>query len=191
LGLGYLTGAPVSFQGTYGAMLDEIDFEYRFFLAHVDQGYRVDLCSWDWKRKFRHPKAGSVRSRIAANRGWQPSGALVRQGETYDYSTSGVWQIGPDQQDLTPDGLADGGGRLEGVLLHQFELGEPFALSAGGTFTPASDGKLFLRCRDAWNELADNSGIVAVTIKKSVDSESKPGPRATQKTESPGSAAAR
>ena len=90
LGLGYLSGAPVSFAATYGAMIDEIDFEYRFFLQHVDRGYRVDLCSWNWKRKFREPAGGSIRSRIVANRGWQPTGVLVRRGEKYDYRASGV-----------------------------------------------------------------------------------------------------
>jgi hypothetical protein len=191
LGLGYLTGAPVSFEGSYGPMMDEIEFEYRFFLEHVEQGYRVDLCSWNWKRKFRQPDGGSIRSRIVANRGWQPSGTFVRRGEKYDYSTSGVWQIGPDRRDISPDGLADGEGRLEGVIFSDDALSEPFALSAGGTFTPAADGKLFLRCRDAWNELADNSGFLAVKIKKSGERNSKPGPRDARKTEVPGPADAR
>ena len=191
LGLGYLTGAPVSFERSYGAMMDEIEFEYRFFLGHVERGYRVDLCSWNWKRKFRQPDGGSIPSRIVANRGWQPSGTIVRRGGKYDYSTRGVWQIGPDGGDITADGLADGAGRLAGVIFSDYALSEPFALSAGGTFTPAADGKLFLRCRDAWNELADNSGFVAVTIKKSDQPNSKPGPRDARKAEPPGPADAR
>ncbi|MEX0679205.1 MAG: hypothetical protein WD063_19170 [Pirellulales bacterium] len=168
LGLGYLSGAPVSFADTYGAMMDEIEFEYRFFLRHVDEGYRVDLCGWNWKRKFREP-AGSavVRSRIVANRGWQPSGAILHRGEKYDYTAGGIWQIAPQRRDVTADGLDDGAGRLEGVIFRDFNLSEPFALSACGTFTAPHDGRLFLRCRDKWNELADNSGFVAVKIKNS------------------------
>lgn len=189
LGLGYLSGAPVSFAATYGAMIDEIDFEYRFFLQHVDRGYRVDLCSWNWKRKFGEPAGSStIRSRIVANRGWQPSGALLRRGEKYDYRASGLWQIGPDRRDLTADGLADGAGRLEGVIFSDYALSEPFALSASGTLTPQADGQLFLRCRDEWNELADNIGFVAVKIKNSGRRDELPGPSRTAKRGPPGPA---
>src|SRR5690606_30887307 len=44
LGLGLLTKQDVSFEQTYGAMAQEIAFEYRFFLQHLERGYRVDLC---------------------------------------------------------------------------------------------------------------------------------------------------
>ena len=58
LGLGFLGEQKVSFEETYGAMAAEISFEYLFFVAHLEQGYRVDLCSWDWKKKFK-PLAGT------------------------------------------------------------------------------------------------------------------------------------
>jgi hypothetical protein len=176
LGLGYLSGANVSFADTYGAMAGEIDFEYRFFLEHVEQGYRVDLCSWDWKRKFREPTGGvGARARVVANRGWQPSGALVRGGQTYAYRASGTWQISPEHRDLTADGLDDGAGRLEGVVFKDFALSEPFALAAQGTFTAPGDGRLYLRCRDRWSELADNTGSVAVKI-EATGKQERPGP---------------
>jgi hypothetical protein len=165
LGLGYLSGANVSFTDTYGAMADEIEFEYRFFLAHVESGYRVDLASWNWNRKFREPTGGTpVRVRVAANRGWQPTGALVRRGQAYDYRAAGTWQISPEHRDLTAAGNAQGAGRLEGVIFHDFALGEPFALADSGTLVAPGDGRLYVRCRDAWNELADNTGFVALKI---------------------------
>jgi hypothetical protein len=168
LGLGFLTGQPVSFADTYGAMMSEIDFEYEFFIRHVDQGYRVDLCSWDWKRKFRAPDgSSSIQSRIAANRGWQPSGVVVSSDKKYDYSASGGWQTAKDATALSADGAGDSRGRLEGVIFNNFTLGEPFPLGAYGTFTPPGDGRMYLRCSDAWNELADNKGQMTVKIKNS------------------------
>jgi hypothetical protein len=35
-----------------------------------------------------------------------------------------------------------------------------------GTFTAPETGNLYLRCQDKWNEIADNSGTVAATIKE-------------------------
>jgi len=166
LGLSLLSGQKVSFADTYGAVRDEIEFEYQFFLRHIEQGYRVDLCSWDWKRKFREPAGASgVPSRISANRGWQPSGALLVEGKKYSYSASGNWQSGKDGGELSADGGSDGTGRLEGVIFKDFALGEPFALGASGTFTSPSDGRLFLRMHDLWNSVADNKGSVNVKIK--------------------------
>jgi hypothetical protein len=176
LGLGYLSGAAVSFGDTYGAMAREIDFEYRFFLAHVEPGYRVDLCSWNWQRTFREPTGGvATRARIAANRGWQPTGAIVRRGGAYEYQARGTWQISPEHGDVKATGLDGGAGRLEGVIFQDFALSEPFALAEGGTFVAAGDGRLYARCRDAWNELADNSGFVALKIEAAA-AENRPGP---------------
>ena len=55
---------------------------------------------------------------------------------------------------------------MEGVIFQNFTLSEPFALGAYGTFTPPSAGQLYLRCRDRWNELADNRGMMSVKIKR-------------------------
>jgi len=75
LGLALLTKkSGVTFQRVYGPMAREISFEYLFFLEHLERGYRVDLCHWDWKTKYRIPRGGgSVTAKILAARGWQPS----------------------------------------------------------------------------------------------------------------------
>ena len=46
-------------------------------------------------------------------------------------------------------------------------LSEPFPLGAYGSFTPPGSGQLYLRCRDKWNEIADNKGSMTVKIKNS------------------------
>ncbi|MBI3837616.1 MAG: hypothetical protein HY288_06750 [Planctomycetia bacterium] len=189
LGLGFLTGQRVSFAETYGPMAAEIAFEYRFFLRHLDEGYRVDLCSWDWKRKFKEPSGGAaLTSRIVANRGWQASGVLVSPEKKYDYSASGMWQLSKTAEQATADGNADGAGRLEGVIFKDFELSEAFALGAFGSFTPPAEGQLFLRCRDEWNELADNKGVMSVKIKQAGDGQ--PLLRPTHTAEEPAETAA-
>ncbi len=56
-------------------------------------------------------------------------------------------------------------GQLIGVLLNDYELSEPFAIPADGLFKAPGDGQLFLRCEDAWCQLADNKGKVNVKFK--------------------------
>lgn len=164
LGLNYLSGAKPRFEEVFASQLDEIDFELREFTAHVEQGYRADLCCWDWQRKFQDAQKTQTSSRILAQRGWQPSGAILKSGESYAYSTSGTWRSQANAAATTADGNASGRGRLEGVVFQDFQLGEPFLLGESGTFIPPQDGRLYLRCHDDWNALADNSGFVNVKI---------------------------
>ena len=51
-----------------------------------------------------------------------------------------------------------------GVLLQDYELSDPFAIPVSGQWTAPGEGQLFLRCEDAWNELADNDGKITVQI---------------------------
>lgn len=166
LGLGLLTGKNVSFERAYGSMAREISFEYLFFLKHMEGGYRVDLCGWDWKGKYRAPRAGKGRSvRINADAGWQGTRLLVSKEKQYTWTSEGEWQVDTGGELLTADGRDDGIGRLVGIVFkEEYELSEPFDLGGGGTFTVPADGKLFLRCRDEWGSLADNQGRITATI---------------------------
>jgi hypothetical protein len=165
LGLALLNKRDVSFETVYGSMAPEIAFEYRFFLKHLDRGYRVDLCSWDWKAKYRRPRGQSrVVSRIHADRGWQPSRLLVRQGERYAFTAEGTWSLTADGQPLSAAGGKSDQGRLVGAVFDDYALTEAFPLGASGQFTAARDGKLVLRCQDRWHDLADNKGTLTVRI---------------------------
>ncbi|MGE0608041.1 MAG: hypothetical protein AB7O62_13185 [Pirellulales bacterium] len=167
-----------SFNQTYGAMASEISFEYLFFLKHFDIGYRADLCAWDWKKKFIKFKGASpLSSTIEAMRGWQPTGAILTEGEEYEYSASGTWKTtkGKDAPSITAGGNDEGAGRLIGVVIKEFDLegsldlddyiSPPIELGEHGDFTAPSDGKLYLRCQESWTELADNSGKLSVKLK--------------------------
>jgi hypothetical protein len=146
-------------------MMPELAFEYRFFVTHVAEGFRVDLCRWDWTHNFEEPGDVPVVARVSARRGWQPAGAIVSPEHWYDYSAEGRWRAGKDEADVTADGRDDGTARLHGVILDDFRLSEPFPLGSYGKFRPPMSGRLYVRCRDAWNELADNRGSVSLTIK--------------------------
>jgi hypothetical protein len=171
LGTGFLSGQKTSFGEMFGSMLPEIGFEYRQFVRHLDEDYRVDLCSWDWKHKFRAPVDTPAVTKVIAPRGWQPSGAAVTAGDKYRYRATGTWQIVKSGSELSADGDDEGDGRLEGVIFDDYALGEPFSLGADGTFKAPSDGRLYLRCHDAWNRLADNKGTMNVTLQKVGSSE--------------------
>ncbi len=179
LGLALLQQRPdVSFESVYGAMADEISFEYLFFLQHVELGYRVDLCSWDWKtrpKKFR-PRQ-TINATIAAKSGWQPTAALLQNGAVYEYSAAGTWKLDADGDTLTADGAADGQGKLVGAIFADYQLSEPFELGAYGEFTSPGDGHLFVRCANDWGKIAAASGTVAWKIREKDESEPLPDPR--------------
>jgi len=170
LGRAYLTSHPSTFEQHFGAVAREISFEYRFFVKHIDVGYRVDLCAWDWKTRFREFDRHDARSaRVHANRGYQASGLLLSKGRRYRFRGTGQWTTAPDRPASSASGDAEGRGKLVGAVMHEHELGDWFELGAEGQFTAAGDGKLYLRCEDAWNELADNEGAVTVRFERAVD----------------------
>ena len=166
LGLALLNDQQTSFEEVYGSMAKEINFEYSFFLKHLDQGFRADLCSWDWKAKFQKLKGtATVQAKIDAMRGWQPARVVVKAGDKLSISTTGEWMIAKSGKKLTADGDEEGNGKLMGILFEDYRLSEPFELGANCEWEPTGDGNLYLRCRDDWNSIADNSGSVTVKIK--------------------------
>jgi hypothetical protein len=147
LGMALLNDQRARFEDVYGPMAKEISFEYLFFLKHMNQGYRSDLCAWDW------------------NRGWQASRVMVKTGDKIQFTTTGEWTLKKERAKISPDGDDDGQGRLVGILFADYKLSEPFDLGRSGEYVAPCDGCLFLRCRDDWCEIADNSGTVTVKFK--------------------------
>ena len=166
LGMAFLNGQRTSFAEVYGSMFKEISFEYQFFLKHMDQGYRSDLCGWDWKTKSQRLRgSGSVQVKVAANHGWQASRIQVKAGDKIIYSATGEWDLGQSGPKTGPEGNEQGRGRLQGVLFSDFQLSEPFDLGAQGEYEAQSNGTLYVRCCDDWCEIADNTGAVTVKFK--------------------------
>ncbi|MBI3467997.1 MAG: hypothetical protein HY000_33740 [Planctomycetes bacterium] len=168
LGRSYLSRRDETFERVFGSMSDKIAFEYQFFVDHIDQGYRADLCAWDWTKKFRSLVDGEeVVTRVLAARGYQPSGLDVSAGQDYTYRTEGTWTLSPGAEATGAAGDAQEHGGLEAVVMRKgLALSEPILLKAEGVLNPPSDGRLYLRCRDDWNKLDDNQGSVLVRFRK-------------------------
>jgi len=166
LGMSLLNNQKARFEDVYGPMAREISFEYEFFLTHLAQGYRCDLCAWDWKTKCSRLRGtGTAQAKISANRGWQCSRVMLKSGDRIAYATTGDWTIEKEGESLSADGNDAGKGRLVGVLFKDYQLSEPFELGSTGEYAAETDGNLFLRCRDDWGDLSNNSGAITVRFK--------------------------
>ncbi len=166
LGLAMLTKKKGSFSSTYGKQLRELEFEYGFFLKHVQPGFDAERCSWDWDARFRKLKpTKSVRFVIRADRGWQASRVRLEAGQKYKLTAEGSWQLTKDGEPVSASGT-NNSGQLVGVVMTKMKLGEPFVIGEEHEYMPRVTGDLYLRCGDAWNSLGDNSGEISVSAEK-------------------------
>jgi hypothetical protein len=163
LGDAMMRRQPGSFESTYGDVAKNISFEYEQFVANMSNGYRVDLCAWQWDRKV-NLLAGDrkVKEIVRAQGGWQATGIQVTEGERYDVATVGKWRIAAGTDEISADGNAAGEGKLVATVFRDFSLTSPIELGSKSTFTSPVAGQLFLRCDEAWNQLADNEGQIEV-----------------------------
>ena len=178
LGLALLTGRKADFWEVYGSQAQEIDFEYRQFLKNLESGYRCDLASWDWKTRFKslRPKA-QLRATVRADLGWQASRLKVSADTEYLCEATGQIKLasGSDKPSAAAGELDDD--VLVGVVMQDYQLSDPFELPLNGTFSTPIDGQLYLRCRDSWGSLGDNSGKLSVRLKLApVEKPSPPAP---------------
>jgi hypothetical protein len=168
LGIALMSEQPgVSFETVYGPLAREISFEYDLFVQQLDNGYRPDLCAWQWGRKFQYlPGQGHVTVKVAAKYGWQATGVKLAAGQAFDYAAKGAWKLQADGEDLSADGDANGRGRLVGIVMKDFSLSQPFDLGSRGACTAPQDGDLYLRCCDDWNRISSHDGTLAVYLRK-------------------------
>ena len=156
-----------NFTEAFGPVAENISFEYDQFVQNFGNGYRVDLCVWDWRTPSKPlSKSKKIKANVEARAGWQATRLRAVKDTSYDFSAEGSWGIGKGTEDLSADGSPAGEGRLVGTLMNEFELSAPFELGSAGTWIAPSEGQLFVRCQDAWTELEDNSGSVKLTIKR-------------------------
>jgi hypothetical protein len=157
----------VSFASVYGPVAPQISFEYKLFLENIDNGYRADLCAWQWNKKFKLLKPQQrAQSKVTSAYSWQASGVALEKGVSYDVVTEGSWAIEEDGSTYDADGDAAGRGQLVGILFNQYQLSVVIPLGSSATFTAPSDGQLFLRCQDELNSLGDNKGEIAVHLRR-------------------------
>jgi hypothetical protein len=166
-GLGYAFVAEQRdvFDEFFAPARDRIEFEHQLFLKHASIGYRVDLCAWDWSHRFTTLEIGQThKTCVSAGRGFQASGLTVTSGRRYRYEADGSWSLSVNGQQIDANGDQEGSGRLLGIILNDLTLSEPFPLGTNGTLKSPASGKLYLRCADAWNEIADNVGQISISI---------------------------
>jgi hypothetical protein len=167
MGIGYLINRQDS-RGLFETLSNEMDFEFRFMVDRLDDGYRSDLCYWDWNKRFRPLDSHrDVRVCIKSARGYQASGLTLEAGRRYCYSSEGSWQVSEDAAPVGAEGDEQGWGALEGVIMNNYQLSQPFLLRNRGQFIAPSAGLLYLRCRDQWNQIADNTGDLVVVFTRS------------------------
>ena len=165
LGQDLLQGIDVDFEEVFAADRQRMAFEFEQFVINVDQGYQVDLCRWEWDKLFSTLVPGGRRSLLVqAAAGYQPTGCTVKQGEIYTFRADGTWQTAAGGKHVSADGANDGTGRLSGAILTDYQLSDEMELGQSGKFLAAASGQLYVRCRDRWNELHDNTGILRLQL---------------------------
>ena len=167
LGISLMTKQPqVSFESVYGRTAKQLSFEYDQFVGQVGNGYRADLCAWQWNKKFvAVDKKGHQTIRLRAKAGWQPGSIRVEEGLVYEYTTKGEWKIDGAGAKVDADGNKEGEGKLTAAIMKDYQLSEPIALGKRGRFTATSSGDLYLRCAEEWTRLGDNSGTMTAYIR--------------------------
>lgn len=176
LGMAMMQEDPrATFENAFGNVAYEVSFEYDQFVQHFGNGYRADLCAWDWKVKA-SKLSGKNRTKttVLAAAGWQPTKLNVSPDKTYDYVAQGDWRIFEGGKPVGADGDKSGAGRIVAAILTRAETGEyslsePFDLGARGTFTPSQEGQLVVRCQDEWTALSDNDGEIELYFRLSKD----------------------
>ena len=167
LGLNMMTGKEDSFENAFGKVAGQISFEYDQFVKHLDNGYRSDLCAWDWRTKAANITSDQrLKKIVKAKKGWQATKLKTRSGVKYQFVTQGKWATSSRSDEIDADGHPDGSGKMIGMVFdNNLKIGKPFELGTKGTFV-AEEGQLFVRCRDDWNRLSDNDGQVTLYVRR-------------------------
>ena len=169
LGLSLMAKGPDSFDNAFGPVAPHISFEYDQFVENFGNGYRVDLCVWDWRSKAKKlSPSAKARVNVAAASGWQSTKVELVEGTSYDFAAEGEWSL-DSSTETNADGNERGSGRLIGTIYKDFALSKPFDLGVKGSFVAPSEGHLYVRCNDDWTDLGNNDGTLKLEIRKTSD----------------------
>ena len=169
------------FREAFAKDWEDLRVEWEAFVAETDYGYDIPRLA------MTHGSATAVGAqprsvKVAADRGWQSTGWLLRRGEAYQVTAQGRIQIADDGK---PWPCEPGGvtieyhrGRPLGALLGSLRLvakgdakddpsfGQPMMIGLGATVRPTRDAVLYLRVNDSPAKLADNRGEIVVKIER-------------------------
>lgn len=147
--------------------------DFAAFLDDLDYGLEIDRMVIDWSPG--RPLAARASCAVAADRGWQHTGVSAAAGRSLSFAATGRARLGEVEGgriESEPDGISLGWyrGRPIGRLLvaQWVEPGDRpgafriLAEGAGGSFTTAVTGPLYVRLNERPGDLADNAGGFSV-----------------------------
>jgi len=151
----------------------ELLADWQRFVAELDYGYDTQRMAIEHRPTAPLKSAATVT--IAADRGWQSTGWLLRAGREYQLTASGRFTIAHDE---VPWPCEAGGvtlryhtgqplGMLMGIWREEggrFLQPEPLGLHA--VLRPERDAVLYLRVNDSPAGLSDNRGELTVSISR-------------------------
>ncbi len=161
----------------------ELNDEWRLFADSLEHNHDLVQTAIDFRPGKPLAESGR-RVEISADRGWQSSGVHVEAGQTYRIAARGRYQIAqhPEQWTSEPGGVTIRyyRGQPLGILLASVRTDvqadapassdegvtnfSPQPIGLETTWTPSTNGTLYLRINDSPAELDDNDGTLTVTI---------------------------
>ncbi len=182
------------------ADLPELTTEWSLFTHQLQFGFDLVRAAIDFEAgKPLAPGESRSAPDVSANRGWQPSGVRVEEGQSYEITATGevVLAKRPKPWTSQPQGISIlySEGHPIGLLLaavrrephaEKTRSGEPngsrpFSRDSDETmlkeilvgrrarFVAAASGTLYLRINDHWGSLADNEGHYQVVVRAVAD----------------------
>lgn len=181
---GYLqrNAFPTEFHRAFGNDLRDLATEWALYSRNLQYGYDIVRSAIEFRSGTELASSQPEREvLVKADRGWQSSGVLLREGEMYTMTTSGRFELAQEPKPWVseaqgisfryfegrPLGMllgcirsedGESGGELDSMLKVE-------ALGRGGVFTAPVTGTMYFRVNDEWNSLSNNRGEVTVRIR--------------------------
>ncbi|MGE3998771.1 MAG: hypothetical protein AB7I48_01040 [Planctomycetaceae bacterium] len=169
----------------FASLIADLAAEWELFARHLCYGFDIDRAAVEFAPVPQDLLEGMPHvATISANRGWQSARYPVAADRAYHLAAAGKTVLANDPRpwDSEPQGIsiryAEGRpiGRLLGLVISDPDpqtgrrrLSDAIDIGLNTTFSVPFDGTLYLRVNDFWNELADNSGAYAVTVRAAAD----------------------
>ncbi len=156
-----------------------IDSDWELFRESLCYGFDLPRGATTRKESVRLEPLATRELKLLADHGWQSTGVLVREGQTFQVSATGrvTLRMSTKPWESEPAGISIrySEGQPIGRLLAAVQRSTPaqtgpvrhwqfFDIAAGATVKFADAGTLYLRVNDRWNELTDNSGEYRVQL---------------------------
>lgn len=179
--------ATFELQQAFQADWPELCEEWLVYVGNICYGYDIERTVLDLKPGKRLATADArVALDIAADRGWQSSGILVEPGKTYQVVADGrvVLAQTPKPWVSEAQGISfryhDGrplGMLVAAIRSTELPKQEPptstlltvLPVGRDAQIKPKIAGTLYFRVNDYWNELADNTGKLRVTVQEAAE----------------------